>query len=81
MQVDRSTAIVVKLTSAEVITALKAYYPHDLSIQALPLNPSGRGVHLSAEVPKGTCGLHITFIKETHVPSPAPVVDDEPDPA
>jgi hypothetical protein len=79
VQVIRSTTIDVILTTAEVIGALKAHFPHDLSIQALPLNSSVKGVVLKAEV-RGACGLEITYTKDTTVPAPAPIIND-PDPA
>jgi len=76
MQVSRSTTIEVFLSSAEVIDALKAFYPHDINIQALPRNPSAKGVFVDASVPKGTCGLHIVYTKDTSVPAPAPIEHD-----
>jgi hypothetical protein len=77
--VTRESTIRVKLNTVEVITVLKAYYPHDLNIQALPLNPSAKGVMLSSTV-NGACGLDIVYKKDTTVPAPAPVTND-PDPA
>jgi len=79
MDAFRETTIRVILTGAEVITALKKAYPHDLNVQALPLNGSARGVHLTATI-VGICGLSIVYKKDTTVPAPAPVID-EPDPA
>jgi len=77
--VTRESTIRVTLNTVEVITALKAYFPHDLNIQALPLNPSAKGVNLSSTV-QGACGLNIVYKKDTTVPAPAPITD-EPDPA
>lgn len=79
MQTIRSTTIDVILTTAEVISALKSHFPHDLSIQALPLSGSAKGIVLKAKV-QGACGLEITYTKDTTVPGPAPIKND-PDPA
>jgi hypothetical protein len=79
MDTQRETVIRVILSSAEVIGALKKAYPHDLNIQALPLNPSGRGIHLSMNV-IGVAGLSITYKKETLVPGPSPIAIEH-DPA
>jgi hypothetical protein len=75
VQTIRSTTIDVILTTAEVIGALKAHFPHDLNIQALPLNPSAKGIALSSKV-QGACGLTITYTKDTTVPGPAPIEHD-----
>ena len=79
MEVMRQTVINVWLTGPELMRALKSAFPHDISIQALPLNASGKGVHLTMSV-VGNAGLHIVYKKETMVPSPGPIVD-ELDPA
>jgi hypothetical protein len=83
MDVARTTTIDVLLSTAEVIRALKAYFTHDLNIQALPIGSSNaRGVRLVLETP-GAGGLHITFTNLTGVPVPEPIINDsiEHDPA
>ena len=80
MDAHRETIIKVILSGPEVIRALKAAYPHDISIQALPLNASARGVDLVMNV-VGTTGLTIVYKKLTNLPSPCPVELLDHDPA
>ena len=79
MEINRQTVITVYLTGPELMKALKTAFPHDISIQALPINASAKGVHLTVNA-LTTGGLHIVYKKDTNLPSPCPVVDEH-DPA
>lgn len=76
MDAARTTTIDVLLSTAEVISALKSYFTHDLNVQALPRgSSSAKGVKLKLET-SGAGGLHITYTKLSSVPVPEPITND-----